>query len=205
MSYIHRIIWFDLCSFLSTGLCIEVSRQRQNLTLTRLCTWTILNVRLWSKLFKTLGCIQKKPCVITNHPSATLLPSLWLKRLKSKERSCLWKPRHDTQRCSTPMAAWAEADRRLMTLDAGSLQTASWISYRLLLTCALIRSQSLSAASRGPERLCKLRDRRLMQKTQSSAAELTDGGNQLLTCGMCCYVNIFDALHCRSFAGFVTE
>lgn len=137
----------------------------------------------------------------TNHPPATPLPSLWLRCLKSIERSCLRKPHNDTQLCPTPMAAWAEADRQLMTLDEGFLQTASWISHHLPLTCALIQSEPASAASRGPGRLCKLRNSRLMQRHRMSrrlAVEsgriVIDGGSLRLACGLCRSVNIFDGL-----------
>lgn len=130
-----------------------------------------------------------------NHPSPTLLPSLWLKHLKSTERPCLWKPHGDTLRWPTP--PWAQADRWLMSLHEGTLQTASWITLRLPLTCALMQSEP--AASRGPERLCKLRDSRPTQRMRSeptsSSRELQNRDWWwLLTWGLCCPVNIFDAL-----------
>lgn len=124
--------------------------------------WT-MNLRLWSKPFKGLHYKKQK----LNYGPAISTSSAFLVTQMSKEQkktSCLWKPHHDTQLSWAPMAASAEADRRLMTPDEGSLQTASWISHHLLLTWALIRSQPASAASWGPQRLCKLKDSRLNGK-----------------------------------------
>lgn len=130
-----------------------------------------------------------------NHPSPTLLPSSWLKRLKGAERPCLWEPHDDTLRWPTPV--WAQADGWLMSLREGTLQTASWITHRLPLTCASMQSEP--AASRAPERLCKLRDSRPTQRMQSeptsSSRELQNRDWWcLLTRGLCCSVNIFVAL-----------
>lgn len=151
------------------------------------CTWTMLNLWWRSKLFNTKWCIQN---TLRGYKSAIGTSSAFLvtQCRNGKKTSCLWKPHCDTLRCPTPLAPWAEADRQLMTPDDSSLQTASWISHHLLLTCALIQSLPASTASWGPGRLCKLRDNRPNGKdaewacfSQSRAAQLW------LMVALCCW------------------
>lgn len=157
VSHSQGHIWFD-----SHRIEVTSERDNEDFSLYRKHDKDEINLKAFQD---TSAHSKKKPYPITDNPSATILPSLWL-RCPKKQREVLFvKPRHDTQRCPAPTAAWAEADRQLMSLDEGSLQTASWISHHLPLTCTLIQSEPASAASRGPEGLCKLRDSRLMQRT----------------------------------------